>query len=107
MTARDAVRQPGIAAALGAALLFGAGTPFAKLLVQSVNPWLLAGLLYLGSGMGLTVLSQATRPKGPRLPRSERPWLAGAVVAGGIVAPVLLMFGLSRMPAAGASLLLE
>ncbi|MDA8095663.1 MAG: EamA family transporter [Betaproteobacteria bacterium] len=107
MTARGARRQPGIAAALGAALLFGAGTPLAKLLVHAVNPWLLAGLLYLGSGIGLTVFSHAVRRKGPRLPRSEIPWLAGAVVAGGIVAPVLLMFGLTRMAASGASLLLN
>ena len=46
-------RTPGIPAALGAALLFGAGTPLAKLLLDSVSPWLLAGLLYAGSGLGL------------------------------------------------------
>ena len=48
--------NPGVWAALAAALLFGAGTPFAKLLLDSVNPWLLAGLLYLGSGMGLSAV---------------------------------------------------
>ena len=50
------LRQPGVAAALGAALLFGAGTPLAKLLLTQANPWLLAGLLYLGSGLGLTAV---------------------------------------------------
>lgn len=50
---RTTLRQPGVAAALVAALLFGAGTPLAKLLLHSVNPWLLAGLLDLGSGLGL------------------------------------------------------
>ena len=50
---RTTLRQPGVAAALVAAPLFGAGTPLAKLLLHSVNPWLLAGLLYLGSGLGL------------------------------------------------------
>jgi drug/metabolite transporter (DMT)-like permease len=35
------------------------------------------------------------------------PWLAGAILTGGIVAPVLLMLGLTRMPASGASLLLN
>lgn len=50
---RTTLRQPGLAAALVAALLFGAGTPLSKLLLHSVNPWLLAGLLYLGSGLGL------------------------------------------------------
>ena len=47
--------QKGILAALGSALLFGASTPFAKLLLTHVSPWLLAGLLYLGSGLGLTL----------------------------------------------------
>jgi drug/metabolite transporter (DMT)-like permease len=99
--------NPGVLAALGAAALFGAGTPLAKLLLGSVDPWLLAGLLYLGSGVGLTLTrlirrAPLVRPKG-----REWGWLAGAIVAGGIVGPVLLMFGLSAMPASGASLLLN
>jgi len=48
--------NPGVAAALGAALLFGASTPLAKLLLGEVDPWLLAGFLYLGSGIGLAFL---------------------------------------------------
>jgi len=55
MSLRYGLKQPGVRAAFGAALLFGAGTPLAKLLLHSVNPWLLAGLLYLGSGIGLTI----------------------------------------------------
>ncbi len=98
---------PGIAAALGAALLFGAGTPLAKALLDSVSPWMLAGLLYLGSGVGLALLRLARRAPRVRLPPGQWRWLAGAVLAGGIVAPVLLMFGLTRMPASGASLLLN
>ena len=54
----DHLRQPGIFAALGAALLFGAGTPLAKLLLATVDPWLLAALLYLGSGLGLALWSR-------------------------------------------------
>jgi drug/metabolite transporter (DMT)-like permease len=46
----------GVTAALGAAALFGVSTPLAKLLVRDINPWMLAGLLYLGSGLGLTVI---------------------------------------------------
>jgi drug/metabolite transporter (DMT)-like permease len=45
--------NPGILSALAAALLFGMGTPVAKLLLGPADPWLLAGLLYLGSGLGL------------------------------------------------------
>jgi len=100
-------RSPGVAAALGAAVLFGAGTPFAKLLLDTVNPWLMAGLLYLGSGLGLSALRLARRTPPVRPARADWPWLAGAIFAGGVVGPVLLMFGLAGMPASGASLLLN
>ena len=103
----NGIRQPGVPAALGAALLFGAGTPFAKWLLVAVSPWLLAGLLYLGSGIGLTLYRRLTRAPAVRLPRKEVLWFAGAILAGGIIGPVLLMIGLSGMPASGASLLLN
>ena len=101
------LRHPGVLAALTAALLFGGGTPFAKLLLGSVGPWLLAGLLYLGSGVGLSAYRLIRAVPSARLPSAEWPWLAGAVFFGGIAGPVLLMFGLSRMPASGAALLLN
>ncbi|HEX9195248.1 MAG TPA: DMT family transporter, partial [Azonexus sp.] len=97
----------GIAAALAAALLFGASTPLAKLLLAHASPWLLAALLYLGSGIGLFLVRRARRMPAVSLARGELGWLAGAILAGGIVAPVLLMLGLARMPASGASLLLN
>ena len=97
----------GVAAALGAALLFGAGTPLAKLLLGSVGPWMLAGLFYLGSGLGLTLYRLATRAAPVKLARGEAVWLAGATLAGGVVGPLLLMLGLGGMPASGASLLLN
>jgi drug/metabolite transporter (DMT)-like permease len=96
-----------VPAALGAALLFGAGTPLAKWLLDAVNPWLMAGLLYLGSGIGLTLYRYLVHAPAVRLPRNEVPWFAGAIVAGGIVGPVLLMTGLTGIPASGASLLLN
>jgi drug/metabolite transporter (DMT)-like permease len=101
------LRQPGVLAALSAALLFGAGTPLAKLLLDSVSPWLLAGLLYLGSGLSLSLYRYLSRTPAAKLPRHEMPWLAGAIAAGGILGPVLLMLGLTGMPASGASLLLN
>lgn len=101
------LRTPGILAALTAALLFGAGTPLAKLLLDTVSPWLLAGLLYAGSGLGLTLYRRLRRAPPVRLPYREAGWLLAAIVAGGVLAPVLLMFGLSGMPASGASLLLN
>lgn len=97
----------GILAALAAALLFGASTPFAKLLLGETSPWLLAGLLYAGSGIGLAVLRRVQRAPTVRLSRKEAGFFAGAVIAGGMVGPALLMWGLARMPASGAALLLN
>ncbi|MBE7941934.1 MULTISPECIES: DMT family transporter [Ramlibacter] len=97
----------GVAASLSAALLFGAGTPLAKLLLAGASPWLLAALLYLGSGLGLALLRRVRRSEPVRLPPGERLWLAGAIASGGVAGPVLLMAGLAAMPASGASLLLN
>ena len=104
------------APALAAALLFGASTPLAKVLVGEIPPLLLAGLLYLGSGLGLGTLlllrrlrtSGSDQPTAShRIPRTDLPWLLGAIVAGGMLGPALLMLGLTRTSAASASLLLN
>jgi drug/metabolite transporter (DMT)-like permease len=99
--------HPGVLAALGAALLFGSGTPIAKLLLFGINPWLLAGLLYLGSGLGLALYRFATHATAGKLLPGEWPWLLGAILSGGIIAPVLLMFGLTSLAASEASLMLN
>ena len=109
--------QPGarraIAMAIGSAALFGASTPLAKLLLgDGVGPWLLAGLLYLGSGLGLALLHLARRarhgaPAEAPLTRRDLPWLALVVAVGGVAGPVLLMVGLARTPASSAALLLN
>lgn len=90
-----------ILAALAAALLFGGSTPFAKQLVGGMAPVLLAGLLYLGSGIGLWGL-RLVRDRGfasTHLPAAEWPWFTGAILCGGIAGPILLMFGLTRTSA--------
>lgn len=103
-----ALRNIGVQAALVSALLFGAGTPLAKILLNNdVSPWLLAGLLYCGSGLGLGIYRLIRRAPRVRIPRAEIPPLVGAVFFGGVAGPVLLMLGLSNMPASGASLLLN
>lgn len=101
------MRNRGIQAGLASALLFGAGTPIAKLLLNTANPWLLAGLLYLGSGLGLTIWQLARRAPRPHLLHGEWRYLAGAISFGGVAGPVLLMIGLTSLPASGASLLLN
>jgi len=95
--------------ALAAAALFGASTPLAKLLGLNIPPVLLAGLLYLGSGLGLTIV-RLVRDRGWKqigLASSEWPWLLGAIAFGGVLGPVALMFGLTRTSGATASLMLN
>lgn len=95
--------------ALAAAALFGASTPLAKSLGLGLSPILLAGLLYLGSGIGLAgvrlIRDRGWKPTG--LTPSEWPWLLGAIVFGGILGPVALMFGLTHTTSASASLMLN
>jgi drug/metabolite transporter (DMT)-like permease len=95
--------------ALGAAALFGASTPLAKLLVGEMAPLVLAGLLYLGSGIGLLAwfFLRGSGRRSLNLSSGDLPWLAAAIAAGGIVGPALLMFGLARAEGATASLLLN
>lgn len=101
-----------IGLALLAAVLFGVSAPLAKGLLAGAPPQLLAGLLYLGSGAGLSIawLVRERRTGGSgqaRLGRRDVPWLVGAIAFGGGIAPLLLMLGLARTPASSASLLLN
>lgn len=104
----------GVIYALLAAALFGASTPFAKVLVGQVQPAALAGLLYLGSGIGLllcygvrALASSRSRDQPVTLARADLPWFAGAIAAGGVAGPLLLMAGLRTVPGATAALLLN
>ena len=102
----------GIALALASAALFGASTPLAKALLGDVSPWMLAGLLYLGSGVGLFGVSRVRAWTGNAtaeapLRAGDLPWLAAVVASGGVAGPLLLMVGLVSSPASTASLLLN
>ncbi len=106
--------SPGIASALIAALLFGASTPLAKLLLRDVSPLLLAGLLYAGSGLGLLLVlalralrHDGTRISWPKPGSRDLGWWAAAILAGGVLGPVLLLLGLRQLGAAPTSLLLN
>lgn len=102
---------PGVPLALGSAALFGATPPLSKLLLDTVNPFMLAGLLYLGAGVGLGLYSLISgRTSGSQeapLTAKDIPWLALAIGMGGVVGPVLLMFGLTLTTASSSSLLLN
>lgn len=99
-----------VALAVGGAVLFGASAPAAKVLLGTVDPVALAGLLYLGSGIGLGLLlllrRTTSRKSEAGLTLQDLPWLAGSVLAGGVAAPILLLASLQHTPAATASLLL-
>jgi drug/metabolite transporter (DMT)-like permease len=99
--------------AILAASLFGASTPLIKLLLDEVQPVQMASFLYLGSAVGLFFFDRLKRlflgetATEARLTGRDIPWLLGATLSGGIVAPVLLTFSLKVTPAATASLLLN
>ena len=94
--------------ALLSAALFGACTPLAKLLLRDIDPWMLAGVLYLGSGLGLVLVKIVGGVRGEASLR-RREWLSlgAAILSGGVVGPVLLMVGLARSTAASTALLLN
>jgi drug/metabolite transporter (DMT)-like permease len=108
---RALARPTGVGYAVLAAVLFGVSTPVAKAFLRNTPPQLLAGMLYLGSGGGLAIVSIVRRSRGieaeARLTRRDAPWLTLAILFGGVLAPVLLLIGLTRTPAASTSLLLN
>jgi drug/metabolite transporter (DMT)-like permease len=95
------------------AVLFGISPPVAKLLVKDIPPVALAGLLYLGAFIGLSLYSiipgglSREAKKDIDLQKGDLPWLLGAILSGGIVAPIFLMLGLTRITGFTASLLLN
>jgi drug/metabolite transporter (DMT)-like permease len=112
MSENHSLLWPGVPLALGSAVLFGASTPLSKLLLGSVDPWLLAGILYLGAGVGLALVHWGRPMIGlpnveAALQKADLSWLAAVIVFGGVLGPLFLMLGLTRTPAASGSLLLN
>lgn len=112
MTNNHSHLWPGVPLALASAILFGASAPLSKLLMGAIDPWLLAGILYLGAGLGLAIVHWGRQVIGlpnveAPLQRSDLPWLAAVVVFGGMLGPLLLMLGLSLTSASSGSLLLN
>jgi drug/metabolite transporter (DMT)-like permease len=91
---------------LGAAVSFGVSAPLAKVLLGEVRPQMLAGLLYVGAFLALTFAGRRSRTEA-RLRRADAPRMALMILAGGVVAPVLLLLGLDRVTGVTGSLLLN
>ena len=103
---------PFILQALLAAIFFGASAPIAKLLLgDNIAPIFLAAFLYLGSGTGISLVKLSQRIRSKEVEASIKSpdikWLAGAIISGGILAPIILMISLQNTPASTASLLLN
>lgn len=94
-------------------MFFGASAPFAKLLLGDISPIYLAAFLYLGSGTGISLLKlsqKITRPSQQLeagIRKADIKWLAGAIISGGVMAPIVLMVSLQNTAASTASLLLN
>jgi drug/metabolite transporter (DMT)-like permease len=109
---RDNALWPGALLAIFSAILFGVSTPLSKVLLDTVDPQLLAGLLYLGAGIGLAIMHAGRAFFGipareAPLRRADAPWLSAVVMFGGVLGPLLLMLGLDRTTASSGSLLLN
>src|SRR6266436_8932646 len=98
-------RLRGAVLGLGSALLFGLGAPVSKLLLPRTQPIMLAALLYLGAGAAF-VVARPRRSEAP-LTRADAPVLAAAVIAGAALAPILMLWGLTRVSGLAGSLLLN
>ena len=110
-TSTGVMNRTAVLYALISAALFGVSTPAAKLLIGSIHPVTLAGLLYCGAGVGVAVLRRivpavVAGASETAVSRADLPWLAAAIGVGGVLGPLLLMLGLARTNAATASLLL-
>jgi drug/metabolite transporter (DMT)-like permease len=105
--------RAGVGFAFGAALLFGVSTPFAKVFLDHIDPWMLVGLMFSGAGLGLLAIYGIGRALGQAvdfgsaIEPKDWGWLTASILIGGVVAPVLLMFGLTNSPASAVALLLN
>jgi drug/metabolite transporter (DMT)-like permease len=111
--ATEAGRLKGAICGLTAAALFGASAPVAKLLLPGASPLSLSALLYLGAGLGLCIPALRRRDRDregqAEAPFRGRDWvLLGTIsLTGGVIGPLLMLWGLERLSGVVASLLLN
>jgi len=103
---RLSVTRRGVLFGLAAAISFGVSAPLAKRLLDNVAPQMLAGLLYVGAFLALTMVGSRSRSEA-RLRRADAPRMTLLILSGGVIAPVLLLLGLERVSGITGSLLLN
>ena len=93
------------------AVLFGISPVLCKMVIGEMSPVLLAGLLYLGSGIGLSFVLVRQHiniiQEARGISRLHRRKLLGAVLAGGVIAPLCLVYGIKYGRASEVTLLLN
>ncbi len=94
--------------ALTAAALFGAATPVSKTMLAGLKPFMLASLCYFGSGLAMAAVKLFSgTAREPALAVRDWPYISGFILAGGVLAPVMLFKGLILTTSSGASILLN
>lgn len=101
--------KKGILLAVLAATLYAISTPVSKLLLAKIPSTLLAGLLYLGAGAGMSVIGLVRKTGGKmnkeeRLKKTDFPYVLAMIILD-IAAPILLLLGLSAATPENVSLL--
>ena len=92
--------------ALLAASFYALNVPFSKQLLQKIPPTIMASFLYFGAGVGVGLMylfHWGKEKKQDRLAREDLPYTIGMVILD-ILAPILLMLGISIGSSANASL---
>lgn len=101
--------RKGIGLAVLAAALYAINAPFSKMLLKHMPPTLMAGLLYIGAGLGMAVIAlirkiKKTERAESKLTKAELPYTVAMILLD-IAAPVCLLVGLRATTAANAALL--
>jgi drug/metabolite transporter (DMT)-like permease len=97
----------GVLLAVASALAFGLTTPVIAWTGGDAGPVTAAALLYAGAAAAAVVMRLRARSTGSRLSRTDLPRIVGVAIAGAVIAPVCLVWGLTRTGAAAGSLVLN
>lgn len=101
--------RKGIILAILAAVLYAVSSPFSKILLNEMPPTLMAGFLYLGAGIGMSLIAISRRVRQVEtteihLSKAEMPYIVAMILLD-IAAPICMLIGLNATTAANASLL--